>query len=167
MVWIAPEWQAHQRQRFTRPDAQRYWRPDASRWISADAQRLLGRDIETADAAQPPGRAYAEPPEPDAAQQAERAELLALQSLVAELKWQLALRRFARKYREDQPRDDRGRWTEGAAGGAATRETATDVSAQRRAGGIGRKLWGLTAREFVSRYCEGKINREHPANSRI
>jgi hypothetical protein len=47
-----------------------------------------------------------------AAIKAEQAELLALNALVAELRFHLALRRFSRKYREDQPRDDHGRWVD-------------------------------------------------------
>jgi hypothetical protein len=35
---------------------------------------------------------------------------VALKAGLAELKFDLALRRFARKYRDDQPRDDHGRW---------------------------------------------------------
>lgn len=45
-----------------------------------------------------------------AATKAELLELLKLKALVAELKFCLVLRRFSRKYRPDQPRDDRGRW---------------------------------------------------------
>jgi len=41
-----------------------------------------------------------------------RSELLALKGLVVELRWQLALRRFSRKYRPDQLRDDRGRFAD-------------------------------------------------------
>jgi hypothetical protein len=45
-----------------------------------------------------------------AAIKAERAELLGLKALAAERRFYVALRRFIRKYREDQPRDDHGRW---------------------------------------------------------
>ncbi len=41
-----------------------------------------------------------------------RTELLAMKGLLAELRWQLALRRFSRKYRPDQLRDDRGRFAD-------------------------------------------------------
>jgi len=41
---------------------------------------------------------------------AERAELLELKVLAAELRFWLAMRRFGRKYRVDQPRDGLGRW---------------------------------------------------------
>ena len=57
--------------------------------------------------------------------------MLSLKALVAELKWQLALRRFARKYRRDQPRvpagnPDGGQWTSDG------HSQATDFSASRR-----------------------------------
>src|SRR5262245_2679491 len=41
---------------------------------------------------------------------AERDERLRLKSTLAEIRWLVALRRFARKYRDDQPRDELGRW---------------------------------------------------------
>jgi hypothetical protein len=71
---------------------------------------------------------------------AERAELLALKVLVTELKWQLALRRFARKYRADQPRapagsPEGGQWTAGPEGEQRTsgdHPQPTDFSASRR-----------------------------------
>jgi hypothetical protein len=55
--------------------------------------------------------------------ESERRELVALKSLLIELKWQLALRRFARKY-EGQPRDELGRFAE--------EDGTTDISAARR-----------------------------------
>ena len=44
--------------------------------------------------------------------EAERRKLLEAKAIVAELKFQLALRRSVRKYRPDQARDDHGRWTD-------------------------------------------------------
>jgi len=88
-----------------------------------------------------------------------------LRWLIADLKLDLAIRRFARKYSPDQPRDDQGRWTDGSDGARVQDENATDeqiVLAASRGGGIPSKLWNLTVRQFVSRYCEGRINRELP-----
>jgi hypothetical protein len=76
-----------------------------------------------------------------------------LRWLIADLKLELALLRLARKYRPDQPRDDRGRWVD---------EGATDISAARRTLPIVREFGKMTVREFVSRYCEAKVNRELP-----
>ncbi len=59
-----------------------------------------------------------------AAPEADRTELLALKALVTQLRWQLAVRRFERKYREDQRRDELGRFAD--EGGV------TDFSAARR-----------------------------------
>jgi hypothetical protein len=98
MAWIAPEWIEHQRRRFTRHDAHRFVPPGSAANESceppADLDSADGQHVSAAEL------------------QAERAELLSLKSLVAQLQWQLALRRFARKYRPDQPRDDRGRWVD-------------------------------------------------------
>lgn len=81
-------WFAHQRKRFMRPDAHRYMRPQPYR---------------------PPTNATKAQDDP-ALIESERRELLALKAALAELKFDLALRRFARKYRADQPRDGHGRW---------------------------------------------------------
>lgn len=91
-------WAAHQRNRFMGPDASRFVRPDAARFVGPDA---CGSQPTSTTA----GSVMAV-----AVINAERAELHALKQLVAELKLWLAVRRLARKYREDQPRDDRGRW---------------------------------------------------------
>jgi hypothetical protein len=91
-------WLAQQRKRFTRPDASRYMRADAARWVRRLPYRAAHQPFSDGRSAD---RAVAK---------AERAELLALKALVADLRFHLALRRFSRKYREDQPRDDHGRW---------------------------------------------------------
>ena len=59
---------------------------------------------------------------------------------MAELTSYLELRRFGRKYRDDQPRDDRGRWVDDPNGGlprenagqSAAEDSATDFSAVSR-----------------------------------
>src|SRR5687767_12927762 len=109
MAQFHPAWLEHQRKRWRRHDWQRYVRPDRLAY-----QRLQYAHLEQ---------------EPDARKQgviqegmtmeeleAYRSELLELKALAAELKWQLALRRFARKYSPDRPRvpagnPDGGQWT--------------------------------------------------------
>jgi hypothetical protein len=83
-------WLEHQRKRFIRPDSARWMRPKS--YMAKPA--AFAADAST-DAA---------------AAKTERAELLAVKALAAELRFYVALRRFTRKYREDQPRDDHGRW---------------------------------------------------------
>jgi hypothetical protein len=65
--------------------------------------------------------------------EAYRSELLEAKALVAELKWQLALRRFARKYRPDQPRvpagnPDGGQWTSEGGGPRDDPRVISDVT---------------------------------------
>jgi len=50
MTWIHPEWLAHQRQRFIRPDAVRYIRPDAGRYMRPDVHRWYRSDSAQDDA---------------------------------------------------------------------------------------------------------------------
>jgi hypothetical protein len=80
-----------------------------------------------------------------------------LRSLIDDLRRHIRRRRLAAdvlKY-EGQPRDELGRWTEN--GGEAV-----DLSSARR-GGIAKKFWGWTARQFISAKCQGWINREFPS----
>jgi len=93
MAVFNPEWVAHQQRRFTRPDARRFMRPDVV----------------------PSPRASA-PGAPSPRIEAERAELLALKALVADVRFTLALWRLVRKYRPDQPRDEQGRWVDEGGG---------------------------------------------------
>ncbi len=81
-------------------------------------------------------------------------EHLRLKWLVADLRLDILRGQCSRKYRPDQPRDDRGRWVD---------DGPTDISAARRLpGGIAKKFWGWTVRQFVSQHCKGQINRELP-----
>jgi hypothetical protein len=93
-------------------------------------------------------------------------QVLDLKALVVELKWQVALSRFARKYRPDQARDDHGRWVDesGAADidGGGSESNATDLSAARRLPPIVKEFGKWSARQYVSRYCEARVNRELP-----
>ena len=108
----------YQRKRFMRPDAYRYWRPDAQRWMSPEAWRLLGPGDPPREAT--PLREQKRSPdllrEPAKAIEAEREKLFRLKRILADLKFDLVLRRFARKYSPDQPRvpvgnPDGGQWT--------------------------------------------------------
>lgn len=106
MSYVNPIWLEGQRKRWRRHDAHL--------WVHHDAHRFA-----------PPGSAEANP---GAASVAERksetdnansaAELAAfyaghleVRRQLADLKFELAFRRIFRKYSPDQPRDDRGRWT--------------------------------------------------------
>jgi hypothetical protein len=74
------------------------------------------------------------------------------------------LRDLARKagFDPDQPRDEQGRWSDtgGGAGGDAT--LSTELSSAGKIPPIVKQFGKWTAREFISRYCRGKINREFP-----
>ncbi len=96
MMRASDIWDEHQRRRFMRPDAARFVKPTvmARRW-PAFGGKALHRSVKTA------------PPVEDVA--AERDALLRIKTLVAELKFLLAMRRFSRKCREDQARDEQGR----------------------------------------------------------
>lgn len=89
-----------------------------------------------------------------AEQDAFEREVLALRREFASLKLDYELRRFQQKYRPGQPRDGRGRWTDG--GGV------TELSAARKIPAIVKEFGKWTARQYVSRYCEARINRELP-----
>ncbi len=146
------------------PDAQRWLRPDYQRHLRPGYERdLLTQLYERKEIAIPPCVA-AEVPDASAPEES------SLRRLFAELKFELALRRVERKYSPDQPRDGRGRWTEGGTSTGPANEspnddnTPTDVSAARRVpGGIAKEFWSWTVRQFVSRHCKGQINRELPA----
>jgi hypothetical protein len=89
-------------------------------------------------------------------------ERLALQRSLDELRLELAaIKRdllLRKAFDPNQPRVPSGNRD----GGQWTSDELNEFGAQRRTGGIARHLWGLTARQFVSRYCRGGINREMP-----
>ncbi|MGE0037002.1 MAG: hypothetical protein AB7S93_15295 [Xanthobacteraceae bacterium] len=110
-----PEWIAHQRQRWMRPDAERWLRLDAQRWMTPEERKWLLPERKQA-AAQP----HVEPVNLAAFERA-RENLLRLRDDLASLRTDLKFRQFLRSlkagFREDQLRDDRGRWAdEGGAG---------------------------------------------------
>lgn len=60
----------------------------------------------------------------------------------------------------NQRRDDRGRWTDTGSGGAG--DASTEIGAARKRPPIVQEFGKWTARQFVSRYCEARVNRELP-----
>ena len=121
MTYFHPTWLAHQRKRFTRPDAYRLAPPGTPEarppgWLDPSATRVRWKEAQEAEA-----RAVF------AAEvkrlQAEQDRLCAM---LAEIKYDLAWRKLCRKYgyNPDQPRDELGRWTD--AGGGANTDASDD-----------------------------------------
>jgi hypothetical protein len=111
-----PEWIAHQRKRWMRPDAERWLRPDAHRWMTPEEQKWLLPNNKRPAAAPP----YAEPVDLAALKRAHE-NLLRLRDELASLRAKLKFRQFFLSlkagFRQNQLRDDRGRWAdEGGAG---------------------------------------------------
>jgi hypothetical protein len=123
MAQFHPDWLEHQRKRWLRHDRQRYVRPDGGDLgvhlyappgdANLDREAVAARD-----------RALQPMMTTDEAATCRR-ELLEAKALAAELQWQLTLRRFARKYRPDQARDERGRWVD-----EGSRRPSTTVSGE-------------------------------------
>lgn len=95
MAQFHPAWLEHQRKRFTRPDGARYLRPQYAHLEANQADGRKANPVSTAASQD---------------QEISKREFVELRALQTELKWQLALGRFSRKYRPDQPRNDHGRW---------------------------------------------------------
>jgi len=149
MSYVHPAWLEHQRKRFTRADAYRLAPPGTPEakppgWLDPSATRVRLKEAQEDEAR---ARAAAE-------QDAFEREVLALRHDFAKLKLEYELRRLQQKYSPNQPRDDRGRWTDG--GGA------TELSAARKIPAIVKEFGKWTARQYVSRYCEARVNRELP-----
>ncbi len=62
--------------------------------------------------------------------------------------------RLHAKYDPNQPRDELGRWTDG--------NGSNELSSARRRGGFSKELTNWTARQFISKFCDARINREFP-----
>jgi hypothetical protein len=109
-------------ERFMRPDAHRFFRPDAERWMTAEERRLLAPlDLQCPGSDAIERKLDLDGIAEAVAIKAERNELLRLKRVLADLKFDLALLRFARKYRPDQLRDDHGRFAnEGGGVGRVT-----------------------------------------------
>jgi hypothetical protein len=151
MFWIAPEWVEYQRRRFARPDAHRYVRPDAYRWqrpdqVDENAPSYLRkfRSDETR-AAESDREAAARA---DAELQEQRLALARLRLDWELLKFALGGRKAG--FNPDQPRDDRGRWTDagsspGAGEGPSSREGHSSRESFAAARRRGRSLAFCTA----------------------
>ncbi len=134
MAWIDPRFEAHQRKRWTRPDSYRFFKPGCPEakmpgWLDPWATR-----VRMQEAAEEEARAAFE-----AEVQALRASHERVREMLAEVKYELAWRRFVRKYSPDQPRvpkgnPDGGQWTGDAGKDGGDRARSTDISAQRRGG---------------------------------
>jgi len=132
MAYVHPAWPDPQRKRWMRENAHLWIRPDAYRFMPPGAPRYLGKEAvryfwpEADTDSSPPPTVLA----PSEASDAEflqelktmQRELDEARKLLAEVKRDLAFRRFQRKYSPDQPRvpagnPDGGQWTSG--GGTA------------------------------------------------
>jgi hypothetical protein len=117
MSWIAPEWVEHQRKRFMRPDAQRYMRPDAERWLRpGQAKETAPRYFQTKQSERPCETEQ----QGDAAAVRAEAEWLEHQREIASLRFEWEMLKLSIKaqkagFNPEQPRDDRGRWTDSGA----------------------------------------------------
>jgi hypothetical protein len=121
MSYVNPIWLEGQRKRWQRHDWQRFIRHDAHRFLTPAGIAEEKRAAEAEQAARGEAEAAAA-----AEHQAFYAEHLELRRQLADVKFELAFRRIFRKYSPDQPRDDRGRWTDGGGrgGGGAGGEGA-------------------------------------------
>jgi hypothetical protein len=147
MAWIDPRYAAHQRKRWTRHDAHL--------WVRHDAHRFRRPALEA-----PP------PPAPlPLAVEEKRAD-----AAIEAVRRVLALCRFERRrelarkagFDPVQPRDEQGRWTDTGGGEGGGDMLSTELGSARKIPPIVKEFGKWTAREFVSRYCEAKVNRELP-----
>jgi len=111
MSYVHPAWLEHQRKRFTRADAYRFAPPGSPEakppgWIDPSATRVRLKEAQEEEAR---ARAAAE-------QEEFERELLQLRWEVKKLKLDHELWCLEQKYSPNQPRDDRGRWTDSGAG---------------------------------------------------
>jgi hypothetical protein len=131
MAQFHPAWLEHQRKRWRRHDWHRYVRPDSEGAGVGRTSRPQPADVEQDSIARKDSAVETEAASEEL--EAERSKLLELKALAAELQWQLALRRFGRKYRPDQARDERGRWVdEGGPADTRNENDAIDLSDARR-----------------------------------
>ena len=124
MSYVHPAWAEHQRKRFTRADAYRLAPPGSPEakppgWLDPSATRVRLKEAQEEEAR---ARAAAEQEEFEREVEALRAANARVRIELADVKFALALRRIFHKYSPDQPRDERGRWTDSGAG--ASRDAA-------------------------------------------
>jgi hypothetical protein len=118
MSYVHPAWLEHQRKRFTRPDAYRFAPPGTPEakmpgWLDPSATRVRLKEAQEEEAR---ACAAAEQEELNRDLQALRADHERARIMLADVKFELALRALGRKYSEDQPSSpkgnpDGGRWT--------------------------------------------------------
>jgi hypothetical protein len=157
MSYANPIWLEGRRKYRTRPEAYRFAAPGSPEAKMPGYLYPWAADARAEEVAQDEARARAA-----AEQDTFERELLALRHDFAKLKLEYELRRFQQKYSPDQPRApagsrEGGQWTSG--GGAAQ---STDIGAARKLPTIVKEFGKWTARQYVSRYCEAKVNRELP-----
>jgi hypothetical protein len=125
MAYIHPDAVEHHRKRWLRHDAYRFaapGTPEADPGLSHPWAEVARREQAAADEAK--ARALAEQDEFERKVLALRAANARVRIMLADLKFELALRALGRKYREDQPRvpagsgRESGRWTDGGGSGA-------------------------------------------------
>jgi hypothetical protein len=146
MAQFKDEWLEHQRRRFMRPDTHRWMRPDAAKSQGATEAPDANFDAEFHD---------------------RRLKVATLR-----VEWELlkfALRGRKAGFNPTQPRDDHGRWTNGGDSNSGQAANADDdesrvieVSAKKNVPSIVKEFGKWTARQYVSKYCQGSVNRELP-----
>src|SRR6185503_4163399 len=115
MSYANPIWPEGQRRYWLRHDWQRFIRHDAHRFLTPAG---IAEEKRAAEAETAAGRNAAEI---DAAELAAlRADHARVRIELADVKFALVLRRIFHKYNPDQPRDERGRWTNGTGGPSST-----------------------------------------------
>jgi hypothetical protein len=121
MAWIDPRAQEYLRRRFTRADAYRFAPPGTPEakmpgWIDPSATRVRLKEAQEEEAR---ACAAAEQEEFEREVAALRESHQRVRIMLADVKFELALRALGRKYSENQPRvpadnPDGGQWTSGA-----------------------------------------------------
>ena len=157
MTYFHPAWLEHQRKRYLRADAYRFAAPGTPEakppgWLDPSMTRVRLKEAQEEEARR----------QIEAARDEFEREVLALRHDFAKLKLEYELCRFQRKYSRNQPRvpagnSDGGQWTSGGGGAQST-----DISAAKKLAPLVKAFGKWTARQFVSRYCRGSINRELP-----
>jgi hypothetical protein len=163
MAYVDPRYLEYQRKRFTRNNAQLYIRHDAWRFAPPGSPCYSGKDVVRYFEPEPSllSATRAEMAAPGAGgHEVERESAhLAFRHEVSKLRLDFELLRFALKGRKggfnpDQPRDDHGRWTDGA---------PTDVSAVKKLPPIVEEFGKWTVRRYVSQKCRASVNSELPS----